>query len=277
MVDTDIFHRDGIVFPAGRTDVSGFAEGYVRFQTDSRRLRGRETYIKPHLVSAWLDEVVRRPAIVDVVEQIIGPDIVLWESDWSVKRAGTDDYVPWHQDSPYWNLSSDDVVSVWVAVGEVSVENGAMEIVPGSHGRGQVGELSVSGDVHESYAMGARTTDEDCMFPYSHEFGDAADINRAIPVELHAGEFSIHSIHLVHGGGPNPSKHDRIGFAMRYIAADTRCLSGIDSVTAIRGDCERSYYELEPRADGEFTQSGLAALERALEFPSGFGEAKRTR
>ena len=91
MIDTDIFRRDGIVFPAGRTEVSGFAEGYARFQTDSLRLRGRETYIKPHLVSAWLDEVVRRPAIVDVVEQLIGSDIVLWESDWSVKRAGTSD------------------------------------------------------------------------------------------------------------------------------------------------------------------------------------------
>ena len=94
MIDTDIFHRDGIVFPAGRTDVSEFTEGYARFQTDSVHLRGRETYIKPHLVSAWLDEVVRRPAVVDVVEQIIGPDIVLWESDWSVKRAGTNDYYP---------------------------------------------------------------------------------------------------------------------------------------------------------------------------------------
>ena len=87
MIDTQRYHRDGIVFPAGQVDVSGFATGYARFQSDSRRLRGRETYLKPHLVSAWLDEVVRLPAIVDVVEQIIGPDIVLWESDWSVKRT----------------------------------------------------------------------------------------------------------------------------------------------------------------------------------------------
>jgi chlorinating enzyme len=273
----DTYERDGIVFPAGRIDVSGFAEGYARFQADSIRLRGRETYIKPHLASVWLDGVVRCPAIVDVVEQIIGPDIVLWESDWSVKRAGTDDYVPWHQDSPYWNLSTDDVVSVWVAIGDVTVENGAMEVVLGSHRHGQVGALSVSGDVHESYARGVRTTDIDCMFPYTHELDDAVDVSRATAVELRSGEFSIHSIHLVHGGGPNPSAQDRIGFAMRYISADTRCRSGIDSVTAIRGDCQRDYYDLEPPADGEFTPAGLAALERALEYPSGFGEAKRIR
>jgi hypothetical protein len=277
MFDPEIFNRDGIVFPAGRIDVTGFAEGYARFQSDSIRLRGRETYIKPHLVSAWLDEVVRRPAIVDIVEQIIGPDIALWESDWSVKRAGTGDYVPWHQDSPYWNLSTNDVVSIWVAVGDVSIENGAMEVILGSHQRGQIGALSVAGDVHESYARGVRTTDADCMFPYSHELGSVAHASRSTSVELRSGEFSIHSIHLVHGGGPNPSNKDRIGFAMRYISADTRCRSGIDSVTSIRGSCERDYFTLEPRADGEFTPIGVAALERALGYPSGFGESKRTR
>lgn len=277
MFDTELFRRDGIVFPAGKIDVTGFADGYARFQSNSLRLRGRETYIKPHLVSTWLDEVVRHPAIVDLVEQIIGPDIALWESDWSVKRAGTGDYIPWHQDSPYWNLSTDDVVSVWVAVGDVSVENGAMEVILGSHQRGQIGTLSVAGDIHESYAQGVRTTDADCMFPYSHDLGDAADTSRATAVELRSGEFSIHSIHLIHGGGPNLSGKHRIGFAMRYISADTNCRSGVDSVTAIRGNCERDYYELEPRANGEFTSVGLAALERAMEYPSGFGEAKRTR
>ena len=59
MIDPETFRRDGIVFPAGRIDVTGFTEGYGRFQADSLRLRGRETYLKPHLVSAWLDEVTR--------------------------------------------------------------------------------------------------------------------------------------------------------------------------------------------------------------------------
>ncbi len=276
MLDLESYQRDGIVFPAGRIDVSGFADGYARFQRDSIRLRGRETWLKPHLASAWLDAVVRLPAIVDPLEAILGRDIVLWESDWSVKRAGTGDYVPWHQDSPYWNLSTDEVVSVWVAVSDVSTANGAMEVVPGSHRGGRIGHLSVDGDPHRAYAEGKRTTDDDCLFPYSHELGDA-DLGPALAVELAAGEFSVHDVNLVHGGGPNRSAQDRIAFAMRFISADTRCLSGVDSVTAIRGECERDYYELEPRADGEFTPRGLAALERALQFPSGFGEAKRKR
>jgi len=70
-----------------------------------------------------------------------------------------------------------------------------MEVVLGSHRRRQFGTLSVAGDVHSSYARGARTTDADCLFPYSHDFGDEADVGRAIPVELGSGEFSIHSVH----------------------------------------------------------------------------------
>ena len=66
-------------------DVTGFVVRYGQSQKRSRRLGGKETCIKPHLVSAWLDELVRNPVIVDAVEQLIGTDIVLWESDWSVK------------------------------------------------------------------------------------------------------------------------------------------------------------------------------------------------
>lgn len=275
MTNTEEFNRDGIIYPAGAIDVTGFEDLYYRFQETSKRLRGKETYLKPHLVSTWLDNVVRDPAIIDVVESLIGPDIVLWESDWSVKRAGTGDYVPWHQDSPYWNLSTDDVVSVWIAMGKVTAENGAMQVVPGSHKHGQIGKVDAEGNLYNAYTQGQRTTDEDCMFPFAHLNDEYS--HRAIPVELESGEFSVHSVNLIHGGGPNPSKHDRIGFAMRYISAETRYVGNVDSVTPIRGHCERDYYVFEPRPVGEFSAASLRALEQALTYPSGFGEAKRIR
>lgn len=275
MIDVERFNRDGIVFPAGKIDTAGFVDRYHDFQQASRKHRGKETYIKPHLVSQWLDDLVRHPTIVDAIERLLGPDIVLWESDWSVKRAGTGDYIPWHQDSPYWNLSTDQVVSAWVAIGDVTEENGAMQVVLGSHQQGQIGQVDAEGNLYQAYATGQRTTDENCMFPFAHLSDEYAQ--QATSVVLTSGEFSIHSVHLIHGGGPNPSDQDRIGFAMRYISANTRYKGDIDSVTAIRGDCEREYFEMESRPTGEFTQEGLAALEHALSFPSGFGEAKRIR
>lgn len=274
-MDIATYKEDGIVFPAGQIEVTGFEQRYHRFQEASRRHRGKETYIKPHLVSPWLDTLVRDSKILDQVEQILGPDIILWESDWSVKRAGTGDYVPWHQDAPYWTLSTDEVVSVWIALGDVSRDNGAMEVVLGTHKQGVIGRIDAPGEVHGAYAEGQRTTDENCMFPFAHLNEDHSA--HAVPVTLKSGEYSIHSVNLVHGGGPNPSKRDRIAFAMRFISARTRNIDKLDSVTAVRGDCIRDYFVYEPRPDGDFTPAGLTALEKALSYPSGFGEAKRKR
>lgn len=275
MIDTQAFARDGIVFPAGVLDVQDGRARYEEFQARSNETRGKDTLIKPHLLSRWLDDIARTPEIVDRVEAILGPNIVLWESDWAVKRAGTGDYVPWHQDSPYWNLSTDDVVTVWIAMEDVTPENGAMEVVPGSHAQGRIGEVDAVGNLYGAYADGQRTTDENCLFPFAHLTED--DGRGAIPVTLKAGEYSIHHVNLVHGGGPNGSDKDRIGLGLRYMTADTRYIGEVDSVTAIRGDCAREHFVLEDRPDGDFTETSLANLAHALDFPSGFGEAKRKR
>ncbi|MBX2868116.1 MAG: phytanoyl-CoA dioxygenase family protein [Acidiferrobacterales bacterium] len=275
MIDTKQFSQMGIVCPAGQVCVDGFEEKYYEYQSKSLELRGKETYLKPHLVSPWLDNLVREPVIVDAVEQLLGPDIVLWESDWSVKRAGTGDYVPWHQDSPYWNLSTDEVVSVWLAISEVTEDNGPMRVVPGSHREGQIGKVDAEGNLFKAYEEGQRTTDENCMFPFAHLAEDYDE--QCVSVILSSGEFSIHSVNLIHGGGANPSNTDRIGFAMRFISANTRYRGNVDSVTPIRGNCDRDYFVFEPRPQAEFSNQSLVALEKALTFPSGFGEARRLR
>ncbi|MEQ8665155.1 MAG: phytanoyl-CoA dioxygenase family protein [Rhodospirillales bacterium] len=275
MPDLARYRNDGIVFPAGHLELDDPVGRYRTYQTASQRLRGKDTYLKAHLVSRWVSDLARHPVLVAAVEPLVGSDIVLWSCDWNVKRAGTGDYVPWHQDAPYWNLSSDDVVTVWIAVGDVTRHNGAMQVVPGSHREGRLGEIDAASGVFEAYSEGQRTTDDDCMFPFAHLKDDYDD--RSVFVELRSGEFSMHSINLIHGGGPNPSTADRIGLGLRYMSADTRFIGEIDSVTAIKGDCLRDHFVLEPEPDGEWTVAGVAALETALHYPSGFGEAKRKR
>ncbi len=147
MIDTQNFSESGIIFPAGKIDVTGVEKKYYDFQDRSHQLRGKPTWLKPHLVSPWLFDVLQHPVIVDAVEQLIGPDIILWESDWSVKRAKSGDYVPWHQDSPYWNLSTSEVVSVWLAISHVTEHNGQMEVVPGTHTDGQLGSVDAEGNL----------------------------------------------------------------------------------------------------------------------------------
>ncbi|SVB57004.1 uncharacterized protein METZ01_LOCUS209858, partial [marine metagenome] len=140
----ECFNRDGILFP--QTLIHGksadrLIDCYQDFQKKIAEIRGRELYIKPHLVSTWLDSIVFNRQIIDVVGAAIGYDIVLWSSDFFVKTAGKGTWVSWHQDLPYWNLSTTNVVSVWLALTPSTKNSGSMKVIPGSHLDGELGTI----------------------------------------------------------------------------------------------------------------------------------------
>ncbi len=239
-LDLDSFDRDGIVWPILAIPggpASGLERKYRHFQQEMTRVRGRECHLKPYLVSTWL---------------------------------------PWHQDTPYWNLSTTRVVSVFLAISATTSANGAMKVVPGSHKSGALGQLNFDGDPHEGIARGERKSSEGNLFFYDHIMDVEVDESLARDVELEPGEFSIHHIELLHGGGPNESDHDRIGFVLRYISADTYCRSSKDSAMLVRGSYAGDHFELEPRPAEDFSPEAMQALERAVSFPSGFGDRDMT-
>jgi non-haem Fe2+, alpha-ketoglutarate-dependent halogenase len=88
---------------------------------------------KPHLLLTWLEELVRRPSVLDAVEQMIGPGILVWGSSFFIKEPRNPSFVSWHQDSTYWGLEPPDIVTAWVALSESAHENGAMRVIPRSH------------------------------------------------------------------------------------------------------------------------------------------------
>ena len=280
MMNKSIFEEQGIVWPlraTSETEAGELSHKYRQFQANAVKFRGREIHLKPHLVSSWLDSIVLNPAILDAVESAIGPDILLWSSDFAVKAAGLGTWVPWHQDTPYWNLSSTRVVSVWYAISAANIANGAMKVIPATHRSGALGRINFDGDPHKGIAEKKRQSTEGNLFFYDHIMDQEFDESTALDIELQAGEFSIHHIDLLHGGGPNESTHDRIGFVMRFISADTYCLSGKDSALLVRGQYEGDQIELESRPQGDFNAGDLAAMEHALSFPSGFGDRDMTK
>jgi len=88
---------------------------------------------KMHLLFTWADELVHHPKVLDAVEDVIGPDILCWTTNFFIKEAHSPGFVSWHQDSTYWGLEPDDVVTAWVAFTDVTEENGYMQVIPGSH------------------------------------------------------------------------------------------------------------------------------------------------
>src|SRR5580700_8339611 len=93
---------------------------------------------KPHLLFTWVDKIVHSAAVLDAVEDVIGPDLRLFHLSVWPKDAGDPAYVSWHQDATYFGLEPPVQVTAWVALTDASIEAGCMEVIPGSHKLGQL-------------------------------------------------------------------------------------------------------------------------------------------
>src|SRR5262249_22803693 len=218
------YHRDGYLAPvAAMSEAEARA---VRAKLEAIEagtggpLRGDIRH-KAHLLFPFLAELIRHPAILDAVEDVLGPDILCWNTNFFIKEAETPSFVSWHQDSTYWGLSSPDVCTAWVALTPSNAANGAMAVIPETHTRDQIPHRD--------------TFDRHNLLTRGQEIAVEVDESEAVPLLLDPGEMSLHHVRLVHGSPPNPSPDRRIGFAIRYIPTSLRQLEGEDSATLVRG------------------------------------------
>ncbi len=198
---------------------------------------------KMHLYLEWVDEIVHHPRILDAVEDLIGPDILLYHLTLWVKEPGSDARISWHQDSTYFGLSPALHVTAWVALSASDLRSGCVQVVPGSHRAGQV-----------PHAM---THQQDNLLPKGQEIDVAPDA----PVEsmvLQPGEFSLHHTHLHHCSLPNRSDDRRIGLGVSYIPARCRC-SARQRLTAmrVRGEDRHHHFDAEERPRRDLDPDGL--------------------
>ena len=206
---------------------------------------------KSHLLFPFLADLVRHPHILDAIEDVLGPDLLCWTSNFFIKEAANPAFVSWHQDSTYWGLSAPEVATAWVALTASSEENGAMAVIPGSHKSDQIPHRDTF-DCHNLLTRG-------------QEIAVAVDVTKAVPLILKPGEMSLHHVRLVHGSPPNPSSGRRIGFAIRYIPTHLRQLEGEDSASLVRGTDRFHHFAHEPRPDSELAPEMLALHKRIAE------------
>lgn len=206
---------------------------------------------KLHLYLKWVDEIVHHPRILDAVEDLIGPDIRLFHLTLWVKEPRTDARVSWHQDATYFGLSPAEHITAWVSLARSNPESGCVQVVPGSHRRGQA-----------RHSVGSLQGN---MLRVGHELEVDADE----PIELltlEPGEFSLHHTHLFHNSMPNLSGDRRIGLGISYIPAHCRCSSTQRlSAMLVRGEDRYGHFDPEPRPDGDATPAALAAHAAAMQ------------
>ncbi len=254
------YQRDGFLFPvdAFRPDEAGrYLDQLEGFERRDGRDFGKGHNFKPHLLFSWVDEIVHHPAVLDVVEELLGPDIRLFHLSVWPKHAHDPVFVSWHQDATYFGLEPPDQVTAWVALTDAPVESGCMEVVPGSHRSGQR-HHGQSDSPHNLLSRG-QTVSEDF------------DRRDTAFMAIGAGQMSLHHTHLIHRSGPNRSDHRRVGLGISYIPTATRCRCDTRlSAMLVRGVDRYGNFDDEPRprtdygaAEREFHAGALARFREA--------------
>jgi len=249
------FQKDGYVCPIPVMDTAE-AGGYrARLEATEAAEGGRlqpHQRNKAHLLFKWLDDLIRDPRILDPVEQLIGPDLLCWNTLFWIKEAGSQSFVSWHQDTRYWGLSSPDVVTAWLALSPAGVDSGCMRVMPGTH----VGEVLAHEDRY----------DENNLLTRGQEITEGMEEAKAVHMPLGVGEMSIHNYRLAHASGPNVSKDRRIGVSMHFMPPDTGQIVGDwDSAALVRGDDPHGNFESTPVPTGDMDATAMAFHARATQ------------
>jgi non-haem Fe2+, alpha-ketoglutarate-dependent halogenase len=214
-IEVERFHSQGYLSPIRVMSEDEAAGTRARLEEFERRtggpLRGDLRH-KSHLLFPWLADLVRNAKILDAVEDLYGPHLLCWTSNFFIKEARNPAFVSWHQDSTYWGLSEPDVVTAWVALTPSNEANGAMQVIPGTHKLDQIPHRD--------------TFHQHNLLTRGQEIEVEVDPAQAVTLTLRPGEMSLHHVRLVHGSPANPSADRRIGFAIRYMPTRVRQTRG---------------------------------------------------
>lgn len=247
------YHEQGYYFPFRVFEADEVARVRARLEANEAALGGKIAGLnrnKSHLLFKWLDDIIRNDRLLDAVEDLIGPNILCWNTLFWIKEAGTESYVGWHQDSRYWGLTPDKLVTAWLALSDASVEAGCMRVLPGSHRRQPL--------EHEDRYH------DDNMLTRGQEISEAIDEDAAVYMPLKPGEVSFHNISTAHESGPNRSGDRRIGISLHFIPPEVaQVVGGWDSAALVRGEDTHGHFEHTPRVTADLDPDFVAYHARA--------------
>jgi hypothetical protein len=206
------YRTDGLVVPRYRVPAALLAS----MRGSLEQLIAENPRVRPeHLVLRWgggaaalpthaaFLDYARTPVLVDLVSQVLGPDVILWGAHVFCKPPGGGLEIPWHQDGQYWPIRPLATCTVWIALDDSTPDNGCMRYVPGSHRARTIHHHRL--DERPDLALNQTIADVD-------EAG-------ARDVVLEAGQLSLHDVFVIHGSRANRSVRRRAGFAIRYMPA----------------------------------------------------------
>lgn len=232
------YSRDGYIFPLRVMSEEDALAIRRRLEAEEESNGPIHYVVKPYLLMDWIYDLVTRDEILNPVKEILGPDLLLWDCEFIIKEPHSPKIVEWHQDLLYFGLDSDRLVTVWLAISPVNLQNGCMQFIPGSHDHGL--------DPHRE------TKNPNSVLARGQELIGEIDLSKTVDVELHPGEISIHHGATYHASGPNESDDRRIALCILFVAPEVKQVGAPwDSATLVSGIDRYGHFhpEIRPRKD----------------------------
>lgn len=242
------YREDGVLFPIpalSPAEVAGFRDAFFGLET---RLGGKPSarqLSQTHLYFRWAYDLATHPGVLDAVEDVLGPNILIWTVSVFPKHAPDPAYVSWHQDGTYWGLTSTQVATAWIALTDSTVENGCMRVVKGSH--------------KSPILPHKETWAKDNLLSRGQEIQVDVREEDATDVVLRAGEMSLHHVNIIHGSNANRSDGRRVGFAIRFITPEVAQIGERLTAVLARGRDDYHHFELLAEPPGGTIEEAIAA------------------
>ena len=227
------FHRDGTLGPLPLLDAAGLAaiHGPLRKLMATSGLDQHSGYLTQlHLHLDWVRRLATLPRLLDTIEDLLGPNLLVHASSLFCKLPGDGASVHWHQDGYFLGLDRPELVTAWVALTPATRANGCLQVVPGSHHGGPRPHRTRWGSEHSMLKSGM-------------ELVTPVDPDTARDVTLRAGQMALHQVDLAHGSAPNRSDAPRIGLALRFVPAGLGQRTPHHAVLLARGDDPQARFE----------------------------------
>ena len=204
-VEVARYQRDGYVVPDFRLPL----DTIEAIKADHAGLIARHPEFSDYCSSLLVHDLcflnyARNPALLDLVAQLIGPDLALWNSSLFAKPARVGTRTPWHQDGEYWPIRPLATCTVWIALDASTRENGCLRFLPGSHR-----SRTLASHHHNDAAGNALPLEPGTPSTSTSRKRSTSSWNRA--------RSRCTTPYLMHGSEPNRSGRPRRGMTLRFM------------------------------------------------------------
>ena len=207
--------------------------------------------LQSHLLANWIYSIATNSNILDCIEAIIGPNILIQSADIFIKPPMSIKHINWHQDANYWGLHPYELLTGWIALTDVFLDNGCMKYLPKSHLNNKINHVE--------------TFDKNSDLTRGQEISLKIEKNKEIPVILKPGQMSIHHCLLAHSSGPNLTDDYRIGMAVRYLPTHVKQTEGPKiSMILARGEDKYNNFKRDDIPQGDFDSKCILAHDLAM-------------